>query len=90
MMPPAGNSAPDLKNAVPAAPWRLSDSPPPVPAVGQVWWDRDHRVSDRHARIVEQRPDGRFVLRRGVDGAGNQSLVSADGLRRRWRHLEGA
>jgi hypothetical protein len=76
----------ELKNATPDAGWTITDTPPD-PAVGQVWWDRDHRVSDRYAKVMQQRPDGKFVLRRGVDGAGNQSVVSADGLRRRWRGL---
>lgn len=59
------------------------------PEIGQVWYDRDHRVTFRFAKIVEIKDDGRIVIRRNQYGTGQRStLGSKDSLRKRWRLLK--
>jgi hypothetical protein len=58
------------------------------PAVGQRYWDRDHRVSSRYAVVVELKDDGRVVIERGRTGGGRKSTVRRDTLRRRFMPLE--
>lgn len=60
--------------------------------VGQVWWDRDHRVLSQRVVVVEVRDDGKVVLSRGPKGGRypRTCTVRADRLLTRFDLLEDA